>query len=294
MEKFKFYKYSGHGNDFVIIDNWNNVVPEADLAKIARLMCRPKFGVGADGAVYIAEGPDDVDFAVRFFNSDGSEADMCGNASRCAAHLAHMVSIAPSEMTFKTKAGVVEASVTEVVRQKPGKAEPPVAETMVSVMLPKIGRPEGAALVDTDGFSQTYYRINTGVSHAVCWVDDLEDVNVVKHGRAVRRHASFAPEGTNVDFVKVLSPDTLAVRTYERGVEDETLACGTGCTASALLAASQKLVTATSILCKTRGGEDLVVRYEGTAENPEKVFLEGPVRYIFSGQVEADMFRSSR
>jgi diaminopimelate epimerase len=276
MEKFKFFKYSGHGNDFIIIDNWNNCVPEADLAKITKLMCRQKFGVGADGSVFIASGPDDVDFAVRFFNSDGSEADMCGNASRCAAHMAHLVNIAPAAMSFKTKAGVVEASV---------------AESTVSVMMPKIGRPEGAALVDIDGYSQTYYRINTGVSHAVAWVEDLDNLNVFKYGRAVRRHASFNPDGTNVDFVKVLSPASLALRTYERGVEDETLACGTGATAAALLAAAQKLVDSDSILCKTKGGEDLTVRFEGPADAPTKVFLEGAVRFIFSGQVEADMFR---
>ncbi|MDR1487388.1 MAG: diaminopimelate epimerase [Deltaproteobacteria bacterium] len=276
LEKFKFHKYSGHGNDFVIIDNWNLIIPEADLAKITKLMCRQKFGVGADGAVFISEGPDEVDFAVRFFNSDGSEADMCGNASRCAAHLATVLSIATSEMTFKTKAGIVEASV---------------ADHVVSVMLPKIGRPEGAALVDVDGFSQTYHRINTGVPHAVAWVEDLEAVNVPKYGRLVRRHSSFQPDGANVDYVKILSDDSLAIRTYERGVEDETLACGTGVTASALLSAAQGLVKSNSILCKTRGGEDLTVRFEGPAESPEKVFLIGAVRYTFSGQVEQDLFK---
>ncbi|MDR1396058.1 MAG: diaminopimelate epimerase, partial [Deltaproteobacteria bacterium] len=155
----------------------------------------------------------------------------------------------------------------------------------------KISRPEGAALVESDGFSQTYYRINTGVSHAVAFVDDLEGVNVAKYGRAVRNHSSFAPEGTNVDFVKVTGPDTLTVRTYERGVEGETLACGTGVTAAALLAAAQGLVQGPSIVCRTRGGEDLTVRFEGAPDSPEKVFLEGAVRYIFSGQVGPDIFK---
>jgi diaminopimelate epimerase len=276
MEKFKFHKYSGHGNDFVIIDNWSGIVADNDLAEFTRRVSRLKFGVGADGAVFIAAGDKDVDFAVRFFNADGSEADMCGNASRCAAHLAHVLSIAPATMIFKTKAGVVEASVKD--RQ-------------VSVLLPKIGKPEGAAMVEVEGFSQTYHRINTGVSHAVAWVDDLEGLNVVKIGRAVRRHASFNPDGANVDFVKILSEKSLALRTYERGVEDETLACGTGATAAALLSASQGLIKATTILCRTRGGEDLFVRYEGEPDAPDKVFLEGPVRYIYSGQAEADLMR---
>jgi diaminopimelate epimerase len=276
MEKFSFHKYSGHGNDFVIIDNWNGPIPDADQSRISRLLSRPKFGIGADGVVFIGAGPDEVDFAVRFFNSDGSEADMCGNASRCAAHLAHFLNIAPANMTFKTKAGVVESTVKE--RQ-------------VSVLLPKVSRPEGAALVEVDGFSQTYYRINTGVSHAVAFVDDLEGVNVAKFGRAVRQHSSFSPDGTNVDFVKVTGQSTLDVRTYERGVEAETLACGTGVTAASLLAAAQGLVKGDSIVCHTRGGEDLKVRYEGPAESPEKVFLEGAVRYIFSGQVGPDIFK---
>ena len=275
MEKFAFYKYSGHGNDFVIVDNWNGEVPEKDLGKIAKLMCRPKYGVGADGAVFIIPGPDDVDFAWRFFNADGSEADMCGNASRCTAHLAATLGIAPNEMSFKTKAGVVEAVVTD---------------RLVKVQLPKIGRPEGAALVEAEGVSLTYHRLNVGVPHAVAWVEELDNLSVFKVGRAVRRHPAFAPEGSNIDFAKIMSPDRLALRTYERGVEDETLACGTGATAAALLAAAQGLVTASTIACQTRGGDDLTISLEGPLEAPEKVFLEGKVRYLFSAQVEADLF----
>ncbi len=275
MEKFAFYKYSGHGNDFVIIDNWDGLVPEKDLGTVAKLMCRPKFGVGADGAVFIIPGPDEVDFAWRFFNADGSEADMCGNAGRCTAHLAATLGIAPNEMSFKTKAGVVEA----VVRDR-----------LVRIQLPKVGRPEGAALVEAEGVSLTYHRLNTGVPHAVAWVDDLESLNVFKVGRAVRRHPAFAPEGSNINFVKILGPDKLALRTYERGVEDETLACGTGATAAALLAAAQGLVTSPTVACQTRGGEDLTISLEGPLEAPEKVFLEGKVRYLFSAQVEADLF----
>jgi diaminopimelate epimerase len=275
MEKFTFYKYSGHGNDFVIVDNWDGQVPEKDMAKIARLMCRPKFGIGADGAVFIIAGPDEVDFAWRFFNADGSEPDMCGNASRCAAHLANTIGIAPAEMSFKTKAGVVEAVVSD---------------RLVKVQMPKIGRPEGAALVEAEGLSLTYHRLNTGVPHAVAWVEDLENVNVFKTGRTVRRHQAFAPEGANVDFVKILGPDKLALRTYERGVEDETLACGTGAVAAAMLAASQGLVSSSSIVCQTRGGDDLIISFEGPLVAPEKVFMEGKVRYLFSGQVETDLF----
>lgn len=275
MEKFTFYKYSGHGNDFVIVDNWDGQVPEKDMAKISRFMCRPKFGIGADGVVFIIAGPDEVDFAWRFFNADGSEPDMCGNASRCAAHLANTIGIAPAEMSFKTKAGVVEAVVSD---------------RLVKVQMPKIGRQEGAALVEAEGLSLTYYRLNTGVPHAVAWVEDLENVNVFKIGRTVRRHQAFAPEGANVNFVKILGPDKLTLRTYERGVEDETLACGTGAVAAAMLATFQGLVSASSIICQTRGGDDLIISFEGPLAAPEKVFMEGKVRYLFSGQVETDLF----
>ncbi|MDR2422341.1 MAG: diaminopimelate epimerase [Deltaproteobacteria bacterium] len=276
MEKFSFHKYSGHGNDFVIIDNWNGPILDADQSRVSKLLSRPKFGVGADGVVFIGAGPDEVDFAVRFFNSDGSEAEMCGNAIRCAAHLAHFLNIAPANMTFKTKAGVVESTVKE--RQ-------------VTVLLPKISRPEGAALVEVEGFSQTYFRINTGVSHAVAFVDDLESINVAKYGRAVRFHNSFSPEGANVDFVRVVGDNVLDVRTYERGVEAETLACGTGATAASLLAVNQGLVKGDEIICHTRGGEDLTVSFEGKPDAPTKVFLKGEVRYVFSGQVGPDIFK---
>ncbi|MDR2611307.1 MAG: diaminopimelate epimerase [Deltaproteobacteria bacterium] len=278
MEQLSFYKYSGHGNDFVIIDNWEGHVPESELSRKARLLSRLKFGIGADGVVYIAAGPDDVDFAVRFFNADGSEADMCGNASRCAAHLAYTLSIAGPEMTFQTNAGSIHAEV---------------ADSQVRVSLPVTGRGEGLAMVEVDGYNQTYHRINTGVAHAVAWVDDVEAINVVKIGRAVRRHVSFHP-GTNVDFVQVVSPDTLVVRTYEKGVEDETLACGTGCTASALLSARNGYVRGNRVVCKTRGGEDLIVRWDGDAASPSAVYLEGQVRYIFSGQTGPDVLKVTR
>ncbi|MDR2350819.1 MAG: diaminopimelate epimerase [Deltaproteobacteria bacterium] len=275
MDELTFYKYSGHGNDFVIIDNWKGHVLENELSKRAKLLSRPKFGIGADGVVYISAGPEEVDFAARFFNSDGSEADMCGNASRCAAHMAYTTNIASAEMVFKTKAGDIKASVSN---------------NMVSVRLPKTGKPEGMAMVDVDGFNQTYHRINTGVAHAVAWVPDVETVDVVKVGSVVRRHPSFAP-GTNVDFVSVDDPRTISVRTYEKGVEDETLACGTGCVASAILSAIHGQVEGNRVLCRTRGGEDLLVRFEGDAEEPAAVYLEGVVRHVFNGTLGPDALK---
>lgn len=275
MEKIAFYKYTSQGNDFIIVDNWNGEVPEKDMAKTAKLMCRPKYGIGADGLVFIVAGPDDVDFAWRFFTADGTEADMCGNAARCAAHLAASLNIAPSEMSFKTKAGVVEATVED---------------RKVKIRLPKIGRSEGAALVEAEGISLTYHRLSVGMPHAVAWVEDLEALNVNKLGRAVRRHPAFAPDGANIDFAKVTGPDRLTLRSYMRGVEEEVLSSGTGAVAATLLAAAQGLITGSCVVCRTKGDGELTVSFEGPATSPEAVYLEGQVRCLFSGQVESDLF----
>lgn len=276
MKELEFYKYSGHGNDFVILDNWDGQVAESEMPKMARLVCRPKFGVGADGMVFVIAGPDEVDFAWRFFNADGSEADMCGNAGRCTAHLANQLGIAPASMTFSTKAGLVEAEV---------------GDHSVSIQMPKVGRPEGSAMVEVDGFNGTYHRLNVGVPHAVALVDDLERLPVVKVGREVRHHPSFAPEGANVNFAKALGKNRLALRTYERGVEDETQACGTGAVAAVLVAAAQQLVEGPAVRVLTRGGEDLLVTFQGPPEAPEKVFLAGPVRHTFTGQIKPDLYK---
>ncbi|MGL4208668.1 MAG: diaminopimelate epimerase [Candidatus Adiutrix sp.] len=274
MEKFSFYKYSSSGNDFVIIDGWDGQVSEKDMPKVAKLMCRPKFGVGADGVVFIVPGPDEVDFAWRFFNPDGSEPDMCGGAAFCTAHLANTIGIAPNEMSFKTKAGLVEAAVDG---------------RKVTIELPKIGRPEGAALVEIEGLSFTYHRLNVGTPHAVAWVSDL-NLNVFKIGRAVRRHLAFAPDGANVNFAKIMGPDKIAVRTYERGVEEETQACAGGCAASVILALNQELLTAPAVSCQTKNGEEIMVSVRGDLKAPEKVLIESHVRYLFSGQIEPDLF----
>ncbi len=273
MEKFTFYKYSGHGNDFVIVDNWEGQVPEKDMGKIARLMCRPKLGVGADGAVFITAGPDEVDFAWRYFKADGNEEDISGNGCRCAAHLANSIGIAPSEMSFKTKAGVVDASIDG---------------HQVKVRLPKLGRPEGAALVETEGLSLTYHRLNMGLPQAVAWVEELDSLNVPRLGQAVRRHPAFAPEGANINFVKILGPDKLALRSYARGVEDEVLSSGSGAAAALILGTAQGLLSSRSLSCRTRSGEELSVSFD--PETGDQVCLEGRVRFLFSGQVEADLF----
>jgi len=273
MVGLEFYKMSGHGNDFILVDNWEKQVGEADMPSLTRAVCHRRYGVGADGMIFIEEGPDEVDFAWRFFNSDGSEAEMCGNGGRCAARFAYLLGIAPTEMMFQTLAGVIRAEVTP--------------ET-VKIQLTPPSEAEMDCVVDVSGQTMRFCTINTGVPHAVTWVDDVDGLPVQEIGRVVRFHPHFMPAGTNADFVQVLGEDFLAIRTYERGVEDETLACGTGCVAAALLSALKGLVESPTRIV-TRGGEELRVHFTMHDGVFTDVFLEGPVRVICSGALGPDI-----
>ena len=275
MIGLEFYKMSGHGNDFILVDNWDGQVGEADMPSLTRAVCRRQYGVGADGMVFIYDGPDEVDFAWHFFNSDGSSAEMCGNAGRCAAQFAYLNGIAPAEMRFMTKAGIIEAWVLP---------------NSVKIKMTQPGQPDMECVLDIDGKQMQFCSINTGVPHAVTWVDDVESVKVFDMGRAVRFHPHFQPAGTNANFVQVVSPNQLKIRTYERGVEDETLACGTGAIAAVLLSALKGQVTSPTLV-NTRGGEDLTVHFTLAGENFTDVFLEGPVRVICSGKLGPDIMK---
>lgn len=276
MDRFTFYQYCGLGSGFTIVDNWEGVVPEKDLGRVARLMCRRHYGLGSEAAVFIMAGPDDVDFAWRGFGPDGAELDISVLGGLCAAHLANTVGIAPGEMSFRTKAGQVEAEVNG---------------HEVRALLPKPGRFSGAALVEAEGVSLAYHRLSLGGPHGVALVDDLEGLKVGRVGRAVRHHPAFAPDGASIDFVKLLGPDKIATRTLAMGAEDESPACGDGAVAGVLLAASQKLVNPAAVTCLAKSGESLAVACEGAApEAPDKITVTGAVRYLFSGQVENDLF----
>lgn len=266
---------SGHGNDFVIVDNWDGQVKSAEMPELVRAVCRRRFGVGADGMVFIEAGPEEVDFGWRFFNADGSEADMCGNAGRCTAYYAHHNGIAPSEMSFMTNAGVINA------------------EVMSKTVKVQLTQPSDIVLeseLEIDDEKLTFCSINTGVPHAAIWVDDLENIDVTGIGRQVRFHPFYKPAGVNVNFIQVLGAGRLAVRTYERGVEDETLACGTGVAAAVLLTALRdQAESPTRVL--TRGGEALTIYFTKTEDDLFDVFLEGPVRTIYTGRLEADILK---
>ena len=271
MDTIPFYKMSGAGNDFIIIDNRWGVVGEEGLSDWIERICRRKLSVGADGLILIEEA-EAADFRWRFFNADGGRAEMCGNGARCAARFAYLRQIAGQKMSFQTDAGIITAWVDQD-RVRIGMTEPT-----------GLGLDEVLAL--TDG-PVTVSRINTGVPHAVAEVADIEAVDVVGIGREIRYHELFAPAGTNANFVQTLADGSVAMRTYERGVEDETLACGTGAVAAALVAAAKRGVPS-PVNVLTRSREMLTIHFDFENGRFSEVYLEGGARVVYVGELWPD------
>lgn len=268
-----FWKMNGAGNDFIVIDHRKPLVPKNRMAEFARLVCRRRFSVGADGVFFI-EPSARADFSWRFFNADGSEAGMCGNGARCVARFAAMQGIAAARMRFETLAGIVEATV---------------ADTQATIRL----TPPHSLCFDRhiaiDGQIFTVHSVDTGVPHAVLFVDDIDSVDVVGLGRQIRLHPYFAPAGTNVNFIGQ-QENRLRIRTYERGVEDETMACGTGVVAAALVATAKGLAVSPVVMV-TSGGVSLTVQLSGSqGEAPDEVFLKGSAHLVYKGELTADAF----
>ncbi len=276
-----FVKMSGTGNDFIIIDHRDPFIPEADQSEFARIVCRRKFSVGADGLILI-EKSETADFRWRFYNGDGSKAEMCGNGARCAARFAFEKNIASPSMRFETTAGEIEAFIMDG----------PDESVKIRLTAPedlRLNIPSAVGSVE-----QTLHFINTGVPHTVVLVKDAGDVPVGEWGREIRFHETFQPAGTNANFVQKVSNNTLMVRTYERGVEGETMACGTGAVASALIVAllEQAKPPVTVI---TSGGEKLTIHFSLTGEGNDRqldlaagIFLEGPAHIIYEGELGLD------
>jgi len=260
MNTIKFAKLSASGNDFVVIDNRRDIL-SCDRNTFARNVCRQKFGVGADGFLLL-EKSGKADFRMRIYNSDGSEAEMCGNGIRCAGFFAFRRGIAKEKMEVETLAGVIDVTVND---------------TLVKANL---GKPVGVKLnltVSLNGRSYSVHSVNTGVPHAVIF----NETDVAGLGPLIRRHQIFGAAGTNADFVGVLSRNKLKVRTFERGVEAETLACGTGAAASAFV--SFKLgMTGFPAEIETSGGEIVTIYFD---DKTGSVFLEGHVNFIFEGNL---------
>jgi diaminopimelate epimerase len=263
-----FYKMSGSGNDFILVDNRAGVVDERGLGEFVASICRRKLSVGADGVILI-ESSDRADFKWRFFNADGGEAEMCGNGGRCAARLAYLKGIAGAHLKFETMAGIIRAEVSG---------------GRVKLEMPEPTKPEIDYSVEVDGGTVTASSITVGVPHAVIWVTDVDAAAVFQIGRQMRYHRRYAPAGTNVNFVQRFDDGSFAIRTYERGVEDETLACGTGSVATALIAAAKGMATSPTLL-HTRGGETLRIHYERSGEHFEHVYLDGEARVIYEGRL---------
>ena len=269
----RFSKLSGTGNDFIVIDHRRALIPPEEQASFARAVCRRNFSVGADGLILI-ESSEEADFAWRFFNSVGSAAEMCGNGARCAARFAHANGIAPARMRFATAAGIVAAEVLaggDTVRV--GLTPPRDLSLNIRLLL--------------DGQERTVHFLNTGVPHVVLFTDGSE-APVQRWGRELRFHKRFQPAGANANFVQITGAHELTVRTYERGVEAETLACGTGATAAAVIAAllghAQPPVTVT-----TSGGQRLTIDFRlADQQTVESLTLEGPALHIYDGELYAD------
>lgn len=263
-----FCKMNGAGNDFIVIDHRISLIPEERMAEFARLVCRRKFSVGADG-LFLLEPSEKADFKWRFFNADGSEAEMCGNGARCVARFALMHGMAASQMRFETLAGIIVASV----------ADTEVTITMTPAHSFRLDLP-----LEVAGQPFVVHSVNTGVPHIVIFVEQLDAIDVVGLGRLLRHHDLFAPAGTNVNFVERLDQG-FRIRTYERGVEDETMACGTGVVAGALIAAAKGL-TDSPVEMVTSGGVALTVQFSGgKRDGVDQVLLKGTAHLIYRGEL---------
>ena len=250
-----------------MVNNVKNPV-QLDWRAFAIRSCARKTGIGADGVIVLGED-EDTDFSFRIFNADGSEAEMCGNGARCAALFAHEQGIAKNPMRFKTLAGTIGARIdgADVAIRM---TEPFALETDIAI--------------DALDKHHLVHFINTGVPHAILFSDDVDNEPVADLGRAIRFHSRFLPAGTNADFVQVLDHNRIRVRTYERGVEDETLACGTGAVASAIISAHLGKVARTPVLVAMKGGE-LKIDFTRQGNQYAEVWLMGPVDTAFTGEV---------
>ena len=255
-----FYKYQGTGNDFVIIDNRSEFFPKEDTKLIERL-CDRRFGIGADGLMLL-ENDAETDFKMVYYNSDGNQSTMCGNGGRCLVAFAKQINVIGDTTSFNAVDGLHHASVDK--------------DGIVSLQM-----------IDVDGIqiNKDYSFLNTGSPHHVQLVEDLANYNVKENGAAIRYGDLYGKAGSNINFVKKIDDTTFALRTYERGVEDETLACGTGATAAAIAMNATGQTNLTAINMNVEGGK-LAVSFEKDGDKYVNVFLIGPAKFVFEGTIE--------
>lgn len=268
-----FYKMNGAGNDFIVIDN-RDLSIQLDGETIEALCDRHR-GIGADGLLAVEPAEHGADYKFRYYNADGGEAEMCGNGARCFGRFtAHLGEEIPERVTFETIAGTLAAEmVGENVR--------------IAMSEPKDLRLDTG--VKITGLDAALHFVNTGVPHVVAFVpggEAFEELDVFTLGSAIRHHEAFAPAGTNANFATVIAPGHIEIRTYERGVEDETLACGTGMVACSLM---HHLLTGapSPIRVTVAGGDTLEIGFEKTGDQSFKnVTLTGPADFVFEGEIE--------
>jgi diaminopimelate epimerase len=271
MAKIYFTKVVGTGNDFVILDrrDTGSAASRVDLAGFAKDVCRHKYSIGADGVLAL-EKSKKADLRMRVINPDGSEVSMCGNGARAAALYAVTNKWCAPKLTMETGAGIVNAEVKG---------------TRVKIQLTE---PKGLDLgkdIVLDKKIFTVYFVDTGVPHVVYFVENIDDYPVKEMGAVIRHHDAFKPGGTNVNFVKAVDDSTIRVRTYERGVEDETLACGTGATASAIISHFINK-TGVPVTVRTSSGEALKIYFKAEDKTVTDVYLEGEANIVFEGGID--------
>ena len=257
--KIKFQKYQGTGNDFIIINNNRLSFPNKNKDLIKHL-CDRKFGIGSDGLILINPSAK-TDFEMLYFNSDGNLGSMCGNGARCSVKFAQNQKIIKSNTIFNACDGNHNATINKDL----------ITLSMKSV--------DKIKTFNNDLF------LDTGSPHYIRFVENIEGFNVYNEGKLIRNSSEFKDEGVNVNFVQIISENEFSVRTFERGVEDETLSCGTGVTAVALAMFHLKKTNSKKLKIKTRGGE-LTVEFNNSENGYSEIYLTGSVKMIFSGEIE--------
>lgn len=265
-----FSKFCGAGNDFILIDDRSLSFPHKNQYLIQNL-CHRQNGIGADGIILLQSSAK-ADFRFRIFNSDASEAEMCGNGMRCFGKFIETLGYKASCFTIETmdRLLVIEKD-KENIQVQMGEAK----DTCLNIEL------------DLWGYKNRVHFTNTGVPHAVIFVNNIDDIDVKNKGHELRYHPYFAPKGTNANFVQIIDPTKIKIRTYERGVEDETLACGTGATAAALLA-SLVYNLKSPINVETKSNDQLTISFEKQDNQFKNIKMSGPARLIFQGEISIE------
>lgn len=256
--ELNFYKYQGTGNDFVMIDNRKTDILLGQ--KQIEFLCDRKFGIGADGLILLEE-KSGFDFKMVYYNSDGRESTMCGNGGRCLVRFAHDLGLDKKEYHFMAIDGEHKAKL--------------------------VGDEICLQMIDVKSVTKSVngHFVNTGSPHHIVFAENIADIQLVQEARKIRYSQPYDEEGVNVNFVEIENDNTISMRTYERGVEDETLSCGTGVTAAVLAAVNQGLTNANRVEVKTKGGV-LHLNFKSSGHGYSDIWLQGPADFVFQGKID--------